>query len=350
MKKVKIGLIGLGFMGTTHFRIHQGLPYAEIAAVADLEPDKRKGDISSVIGNIGNADNSKPLDFSKIAVYENAFEMIEKADIDIVDICVPTPWHTQYILAALKAGRHVFSEKPLCRTKKELRQLEAAVKDAKTYFNCGLCIRAWPEYRYVYEQLQAGTWGKVREATFRRLSPTTEFNNNWHNWYMFSELSGGAIMDLHLHDTDCVYYFFGRPSQVSSYGTNLNSDNGCDHVITYYKFNKGPLVVAEGGWGAAKTVPFEMSFQLICDKATVRLEATGALKIYWTDGRIDTIPGDAALPTGWHQELAYFDKCVAEGVVPDKYQTPAAVFDSYKILLAEMKSVENNRPVRVSYR
>ncbi|MBR0460218.1 MAG: Gfo/Idh/MocA family oxidoreductase, partial [Victivallales bacterium] len=98
MDKVKIGQIGLGFMGTTHYRIHNSLPYAQVTAVADVEEEKRKGDISSVIGNIGNDDNSKPLDFSNVEVYDDPLEMIQKADIDIVDITVPTPWHAEYIL------------------------------------------------------------------------------------------------------------------------------------------------------------------------------------------------------------------------------------------------------------
>ena len=55
MEKVRVGLIGLGFMGSTHFRIYEAMPNAQIVALADLDPAKRAGDVSSVIGNIGNA-------------------------------------------------------------------------------------------------------------------------------------------------------------------------------------------------------------------------------------------------------------------------------------------------------
>ena len=346
MDKVKIGQIGLGFMGTTHYRIHNSLPYAQVTAVADVEEEKRKGDISSVIGNIGNDDNSKPLDFSNVEVYDDPLEMIQKADIDIVDITVPTPWHAEYILAALKAGKHVFSEKPLCRNLEEMQQIQAAVQASDKFFNCGLCVRAWPEYNYLYEQMKAGAYGKLLVANFRRLSPTTEFNLNWKNWYMNADWSGGAILDLHLHDTDFITYLIGKPKAVTSFGRNLNSDHGIDHVVTRYEYGDGTLVLAEGGWGAARSVPFEMSFQVIFEKATVRLEPSGQLKVYWTDGKIDTITIDTQnLPTGWHQELAYFDKCVLDGVTPDKYQTPQSVFDSYRVLCAERESVAQGKTI-----
>ena len=104
MSKVRIGIIGLGFMGSTHFRIYRSLPNAEIVALADVDPAKRKGDISSVNGNIGNDDNSIPLDLTGVTTYENGFDLINDPNVDVVDICVPTPYHKDYMVAALKAG------------------------------------------------------------------------------------------------------------------------------------------------------------------------------------------------------------------------------------------------------
>ena len=76
MKQVKVGLIGLGFMGSTHFRIYEAMPNAKIVALADVDAKKRAGDVSSVIGNIGNSDNSVPLCMDGIHTYENAFDLI----------------------------------------------------------------------------------------------------------------------------------------------------------------------------------------------------------------------------------------------------------------------------------
>ena len=145
MKTVKIGLIGFGFMGTTHWGVYKGLKGAKVTALADVDPAKRKGDISKVVGNIGGGDNSKPIDLSGVTVYEDAMKLICEADVDIVDICVPTPYHADLAVAALRAGKHVFCEKPLCRTAEEVAKIVAAAKKAKGFFNVGLCVRAWPE-------------------------------------------------------------------------------------------------------------------------------------------------------------------------------------------------------------
>ena len=92
-----------------------------------------------------------------------------------------------------------------------------------------------------------------------------------------------------------------------------------------------------------------MSFQIICEKATVRLAGEG-YKIYWEDGRIESPEiADPALPTGWHQELAYFVDCVQKGTPPRKYQTLDDVADSLKIVMAEIESVETKKSIRIKY-
>lgn len=78
---------------------------AQIVALADVDANKRKGDISKVVGNIGNADNSQPLNMEGIKTYESGFDLINDPNVDVVDICCPTPDHAAYIVAALKAGK-----------------------------------------------------------------------------------------------------------------------------------------------------------------------------------------------------------------------------------------------------
>ena len=242
MKEVKVGLIGLGFMGSTHWRIYGALPGVRVVALADVDAAKRAGDISKVVGNIGGGDNSAPLDMTGVAVYEDALKMIAETNADIIDVCVPTPKHKEYILAALKAGKHVFSEKPLCRSLEEIAEIRKAVKASDKFFNVGMCIRAWPEYDSAKAILDSGKLGKVKSALFRRLSPSVD-GNAWQNWFMNDAMSGGAALDLHTHDTDFVCYLFGDPKAVRSAGVRgAVSDNGVDHIITAYDFADGKLI------------------------------------------------------------------------------------------------------------
>ncbi len=349
MKEVKVGLIGLGFMGSTHWRIYEALPGVKVTALADVDPAKRAGDVSKVVGNIGGGDNSAPLDMTGVEVYEDALELIAKADVDMIDICVPTPKHTEYILAALKAGRHVFSEKPLCRTLDEISMIREAVNAAGRFFNVGMCVRAWPEYASAKEILDSGRLGVVKSALFRRLSPSVD-GNAWNNWFMNDAMSGGAALDLHTHDTDMVCYLFGNPARVRSAGVRGQvSDNGIDHIITSYDYTDGKFITAEGGWCAPANVPFEMSFQIICEKGTLKLDAAG-YHLYWNCGKVETPDtGDASLPTGWHRELKYFTDCVRDNVAPDRYQTPESVFNSLAVVMAEIESVDSKKAVEVKY-
>jgi len=346
MKRIGIGLIGLGFMGSTHFRIYEAMENAKIAALADVDPAKRGGDISKVVGNIGSADNSQPLNLDGVHVYESGYDLIRDPAVEIVDICCPTPDHADFIAAALAAGKHVFAEKPFARSLEQAEKIRQAAAGAKTFLNFGMCVRAWPEYRYAYEQFKAGAYGKLRSATFRRLSPDIA-GDAWDNWFMDGKRSGGALLDMHLHDTDEVICFFGRPKAVTSAGVNIVSSGGIDHVITVYHFDDDTLVEAEGSWAATRGTPFEMSFQLICEKATIRLMSEG-FKIYWRDGRVET--PSLEVTTGWHKELQYFVDCVQNGVKPEKYQTFDSVLDGFKVVLAEQQSVDaGGRRIEIQY-
>lgn len=348
MQKIRVGIIGLGFMGTTHFRIYQDvIPDAQVVAVADIDPAKQSGDISKVWGNIGTADNSVPLDFSGMGVYASGLELIADPQVEVVDICVPTPFHKDLIVAALRAGKHVFSEKPLCRNWEQACEIRQAVEASDKFFNVGMCVRAWPEYRHAWETFHAGRVGKLRAATFRRFSPSVA-GGGWQNWFCKKELSGGALLDMHLHDTDQVIYFFGLPQAVTAIGADaIISESGIDHVSTFYHYGDGTAVSAQGCWGSAKGTPFEAGFQLVCEKATIRLGSEG-YKIYWNDGHCETPHLEINdLPTGWHQELKYFIQCVRDNVKPDKYQNLASIMDSFKVILAEQKSIDCGERVAV---
>ena len=349
MEKVRVGIIGLGFMGTTHLGIYRANPKAELVAVADINPAKLKGDISSVVGNIGGGDNSKPLDLHGVKTYSDPLALIRDANVDLVDICVPTFLHRELALAALNAGKNVLLEKPIARNVQEAQDIVAAAKRSGKCFSVGMCVRAWPEYRFAREYFRSGKAGKLASANFRRLSPNID-GNGWENWFMKGELSGGALLDLHLHDADQVRYFFGRPKAVTAFGAKgVRSDNAVDHVVASYDFGDGSLVVAEGGWAAAKTVPFEMSFQIVCSKATIKFDANG-LKIHREDGVVESPELNVgSLPTGWHIEIDHMLDRVLAGGGPDRHAALDEHVDSLKIVEAEQRSVDTHTTATINY-
>jgi predicted dehydrogenase len=341
-KKVKVGIIGLGFMGTTHLDIYRNNDKAEVVAIADINPTKLAGDISSVFANIGGGDNSIPLDLQGITTYSDGMDLIADSNIDLVDICVPTFLHHKYAMAALKADKHLMLEKPIGRTSEEAKEIVEAAGKSDKCFTVGMCVRAWPEYRYVYEQFTAGKYGKLVNAFFKRVSPNLA-GKSWEDWFSNESRSGGALLDLHLHDIDEVLYLFGRPRAVTSSGSiGFRGKGSVDHVFTFYDFDDGKTVVAEGGWSPNENVPFEMSFQLICEKATIIFNAAG-LNEYLEDGTV--VKPDLAGcpgPNGWHQELDSILEAIQAGEAAEKYITPAEMVDGICIAEAERKSIDNN--------
>jgi len=348
-KKVKVGIIGLGFMGTTHFQIHQKLGKSEIVAIADVNEKKLSGDWSEVIGNIGDFDYSKPINLEGIKVYKDATDLINDPDVEMVDICVPTFLHEKYAVAALKKNKHVLCEKPIARNMEGARKITKEAERSSGFFANGLCVRHWPEYRHAYEIFTSGKLGKVKSAIFKRVSPSIH-GNSWEDWFMKEELSGSALLDLHLHDTDLVRYFFGKPVSVTSFGMQgFRSDTGIDHIVTNYDFNNNTLIMAEGGWDPAKATPFEMSFQIVCEKGTIRLSEQG-YKIIHEDGRVEEpTPATDELPTGWHVEIDYFLSCIVNNEKPDKYLKTEEMRDSIAIIEAEELSVKEKRSVKIEY-
>ncbi len=348
-EKVNVGIIGLGFMGTTHFDIYQASGKAKVVAVADTNAAKLHGDISSVIGNIGGGSN-KSLNLDDIAVYADGMELINNPAVELVDICLPVFLHKKFALAAIMAGKHVLCEKPLAMNSDDAAEIVTAAKNTNKCFMTGMCVRFWPEYRYVREQYRAGKYGKMRNAFFKRFSPTVS-GNGWENWFADDAKSGGALLEMHLHDTDQVLYFFGRPSSVTTTGCKGMRSKDCwDHVFSFYNFGDGTMVVAEGGWTAAKKTPFEMSFQLICEHATVIFNHAG-LNIYYEDGKVEKPDLSGFVqPTGWHEEIHYLLDAIISGVPADKYVSPDELTDGITIIEAERKSAETGVPVTIEYK
>jgi predicted dehydrogenase len=116
VKNVKIGIIGLGFMGTTHLGIYRKLPGVQVTAITDSIPQSEAADNKRCRMQHRRDGQLEKAGLERISVHEDALEMIRKSDTDIIDICVPTPEHKKYILESLKAGKHVFSENPCAVT------------------------------------------------------------------------------------------------------------------------------------------------------------------------------------------------------------------------------------------
>ena len=260
---LKIGIVGLGFMGKMHFRCYKSLENVKISAICDVDA-KRLKDSSGSSGNISGAEDD--LDLSNISLYSDFSRMLDEEKLDVVSIASPTFLHASQTKEALKAGLDVFCEKPMALNSLDCQQMANTALQTGRNLQIGHCVRFWPEYVQTKEIIDSQKYGLVLAASFQRFSLTPTWS--WDNCFLDGKRSGGAMLDLHIHDTDFVQYVFGMPKEVFSRGL-IGPSGDFDHTVTQYLYEDEKVITAEGGWIMAPGFGFEMSFKILLEKATL---------------------------------------------------------------------------------
>jgi predicted dehydrogenase len=338
---INVGVIGLGMMGLTHLDVYARRKDVKVVAIADKDPDRLSGKTRAV-GNVeGQAQGG--FDLSRAKPYAEGMDLIADTDVELVDICLATPMHVDYAIAALKKGKHVLVEKPLARTARDARRLAGAAAKSKSLSMCAMCMRFWPGWTWLKEAIDDKTYGKVYSASFRRMAsmPPGAF-------YANGKLSGGAILDLHVHDADFVQFLFGTPSAVFSRGYSKTSGQ-IDHIATHYIYQgrKGaPLVTAEGSWAMQSPYEFRMQFTVNFEQATAVFDLLNSATplVLYEGGDKRTIELEKCM--GYDKEIEYFLDCIARKKKP-KTVTIQEAANAIKIVEAEAKSARTGKPVRV---
>jgi predicted dehydrogenase len=306
---MKICVIGLGFMGSTHLKAYKSIPAAQLVAVADADRNRLTGDLSEIQGNIGGP--GEKYDFSQIATYSDYNDALRDPNVEAVDICLPTDMHASVALAALRAGKHTLVEKPLALDGATADQiLDEARKSGRTLM-CGQVLRFVGPYRMVADMIKAGELGQVRTALFRRRCAAPF----WSKWLNDAQKSGGGVFDLLIHDVDYCLHAFGLPESVSAWGYE-DMPAGIDWISAQFHYPKIGSVVVTGGWHHPKAYPFSMEFTVVTDGATLEFNSSGKpLTMYTAKGDEQKLDQDDA--EIFQAELEYFLDCAINNRRPD---------------------------------
>ena len=315
MKKVRVGLIGLGAMGRVHFDCWRKSAVAELAAVSARSPKMLAGDWAGKEFNIGDQ-AAAHVDLSGFATYLRAEDLIADPNVDAVDICMPTPLHGPLALAALRAGKHVFCEKPMSLSPDVCAEMERTARECGRHLMVGHCLRYWPQYMKAHELLAGGEFGRALYASFHRSSAAPMWSGS--GWFMKSAESGG-VLDMHIHDVDVALWWFGRPQAIAVSGL---APGGLPMVIdAAWRYDGGPSVHLHGAWdrnGGA----FRHAFRLVMEKGTLvhDLAVDANALTLWRDGKSEPVP--VADASGYQAELDDFAECINTGRAPQRI-TPA---------------------------
>ncbi|MCI0535067.1 MAG: Gfo/Idh/MocA family oxidoreductase [Verrucomicrobiales bacterium] len=342
MTPVNIAIVGLGFMASTHIKAYRKIPGARIAALCNPSGRNLDGDFSKVFGNVGDKERLQ-VDMTNVRTCRNFSELLSDPEIDLIDLCTPTVAHHPAAIEALKAGKHVLCEKPLARTAKLAREIADVAKQSKGFFMPAMCVRFWPDYVWVHDSIAGQTYGKVLAARFRRVAEPPAWGQKF---FLKGELSGGALLDLHIHDTDFVQHCFGRPRSV--YSTGYTKFSGAiDHVVTQYHFESGVLVHAEGSWAMSEGFGFSAGFTVNFEFATADFDlarGADALRLFEKGHPARTVKPDG--PDGYVRELSHMLESIRAGEPPTVVTAEDAV-SAVEICEAEERSIREGRPVQL---
>jgi len=338
--RVNVAVVGLGFMGVTHLRAYQAVASAQIVAVCDSVRLPVNGVLAGVAGNVKKSDD---IDLGpRVKVYRRLEEVLADPEVGLVDLCTPTPLHSDQAIAALRAGKHVLCEKPLARTAAAARQIVKAAESAPGFLMPAMCMRFWPGWSGLKQVVEQQTYGQVLAARFTRLSELPAWSQQ--GTYAGGADLGGALFDLHIHDTDFIQFLFGRPASVFSTGV-ARPGGSIDHVVTQYNYPRGPAVCAEGSWLLAKG--FNMAYTLHCQRATLDFDlrrGAEAMQITEPGQPPRTLKGDGS--DGYGLEVRYVVDCVCEGKRPT-IVTAEDGLSVLEICEAEEQSVRTGAVVKV---
>lgn len=262
---VRIGIIGIGFMGTTHFNAAKALKGAKVTAIASRDPAKLKGDWSHITGNLGRRGGVQ--DLTGIKTYNDYRRLLEDPEIDLVDICLPVELHRPVAVEALEAGKHVLVEKPIAPSLPDANAMihEAEAQNRRLFV--AHVVRFFPEFAYVKEALESGAFGQLKTAHLKRVISIPRWaldgaspDEKWEH--------GDVVLDLHVHDADFVQFLLGMPDRV--FATGVAEAGRYLHVNAHYLFDRQAVAITcQSGALAMEAVSFEQGFDVYFDKATL---------------------------------------------------------------------------------
>lgn len=332
MTHVGIGVVGLGFMGRRHAinaalldRI--GVPCSIEAVYSEGVRSPEDLAAPAATGNIAESSGVSLADVApRVAPSYEA--LLADPRVGLVIVCTPTPTHVALSVEALRAGKHVLVEKPVALSEQAMRPLiECAATMPGLVCMPAHVMRFWPGWVDLAGWVDDGRFGRVLSASFQRLGSVPAWNPGF---YGDEAESGGALVDLHLHDVDFILRCFGEPDRVAACG-------GINHVTGVYTYDDGPgHVTAEAGWDQQRGAGFTMRFVVNFERATVDFDLSRLEPLRVVEGdKVTEHPG--LVGDGYAGELRAVVEAIAEGrpgpVGLDDAARAARVIDRERVLL-----------------
>lgn len=327
----RVAVVGAGTMGRTHANIYASMPNSEVVAICDLRIEAAQE----------LADSLSARAFAKL---EDALKEIE---FDVVDICTPTPTHLDNIKTAAAAGKHIVCEKPLARTISQAMEAQRICEEAGVTLFVGHVVRWFPEYRRLKALVDSGAIGET--VMVRATRGNVAFGDS-DNWFANLQMSGGAVLDLIIHDIDWLRWCYGKVRRVYAKGLYASQVSGMDHTLVTLRFDNGVIAHIEGNW--ARPDGFRTEVEIAGTEGLLEYSSTKSMPLIIkhrsSDGTNATtyVPDFVATRTPYYCELEHFINCLEDGKTPDV--TGEDGVEAIRICEAALKSISTGEPITLA--
>lgn len=329
MERIKVGIIGLGWFGEHHLDTLLQLPLAEVTAICTRRPDHLK--------NMAEKYNIKKT-------YTNYMDMLADKDIDMVSIVTHVYDHMQPAIDAIRAGKHVFLEKPMANTVEECDKIIEALKETDKCFMVGHICRFDTAYALAKEEIDAGNIGKIISIHAKR---------NLAKWITESSLNKiSALFGDGIHDFDLMlWYTKAKPKTVYAKTKNTRPEFKYDDVAwALFTLDDGTFAVVENIWSLPDNVPYAIDarMEIVGTDGAIYIDNSGSHYTVLTKKGV-SYPQSTYWPTvhgmrrGYlKEEFDYFLKCIAKNEKP-KVITPQESRDAVHAMRMAEKSAQEGK-------
>ncbi len=333
---VKAGIIGLGGMGTGHLnnliRFSKEGDVIKLIAACDIRPEAFEKKEQEFNIDLGESDDS----YKDYQCYTDYEEMIEKEELDMVIIALPTYLHKEATIKCLEKGLNVLCEKPMGLNVQECEEMLAKSKEVGKRLMIGQVLRFWGSYEELKKAVDSKIYGEATSAAFFRGGALPAWG--YEGWYYKRECGGGAMHDQHVHDVDMVQYLFGMPKAVSSVGKIIMPGSGHDSVSTNYIYDDYKVVNTQDDW-MLQDDSFHMNFRVNFETATMWLRDDG---LFICEKGGTPHPMECDTENAYYKEVKYLAQLIENPEMENTINPPEDSLNTVRLVCAEEDSADNH--------
>ncbi|MGE3820521.1 MAG: Gfo/Idh/MocA family protein [Isosphaeraceae bacterium] len=345
---IGVGIVGIGFMGMTHYLAAQRSNALRVVALCSRDPGKLAGDWTGIQGNFGP--RGTQMDLSGLNLHREFDALLADPSVQLVDLCVPNDEHAPLAIRALQAGKHVLVEKPVALTLADADSMLSAARASGRLLMVAHVLPFFPEFAYAADAVRSGRFGKLRAAHLTRVIAKPD----WSAGIADVARSGGPAIDLHIHDTHFIGLACGVPRAVRSRG--VREGEAVLHLNTQYEYDDPNLTVsAISGALSQSGRPFTHGFEFHLERATLSYRSANLggrtevspLALILPDGQVERPRGGVSDPIdAFAAELTLAAEGVASGVAPPALWAELAR-QALALCHAEVQSVKTGTTVAI---